>query len=204
MALRFCRFPHRLVLSVALVALTALCSKAQSGSTNASTLAPDVTTKIDSIAQQVLASTGVPSASISIVKDGKIAYSNAFGMARLEPPTPATPQMRYSIGSASKQFTAAAMLMLQQDGKLNVDDPVSKYLPDLTRANDVTIRMLLSHTSGYQDFWAEDYVMPPMLKPANPQYILNTWAKKPLDFDPGTNGSIRTRTTSSPEELSSW
>jgi D-alanyl-D-alanine carboxypeptidase len=186
MAVRFCRSQHKLVLAIVFFALTAPCLEAQPGSTKASTLSPDLTAKIDSIAQEVLSSTGVPSASISIVKDGKIAYSNAFGMARLEPPTPATPQMRYSIGSVSKQFTAAAILLLQQDGKLKVDDPVSKFLPDLTRANEVTIRMLLSHTSGYQDFWAEDYVMPPMLKPANPQYILETWAKKPLDFDPGT------------------
>ena len=59
--------------------------------------------------------------------------------------------MRYSIGSISKQFTAAAILLLEQQGKLSIDDPVSKYIPDLTRANEVTIRMLLSHTAGYQD-----------------------------------------------------
>ncbi len=61
--------------------------------------------------------------------------------------------MRYSVGSISKQFTAAAILLLEQQGKLSIDDPVSKYISDLTRANEVTIRMLLSHTAGYQDFW---------------------------------------------------
>ncbi len=195
MALCLCRFPGKLLPPVALLLLTTFCSEALPSAASVqvsadwvqvSTLDPDVTTKIDSIAHDVLATTGVPSASISIVKGGNIVYNKAFGMARIEPPTPATPQMRYSIGSVSKQFTAAAILLLEQDGKLKVDDPVSRYLPELTRANDVTIRMLLSHTSGYQDFWAEDYVMPPMLKPATPQYILDTWAKKPLDFDPGT------------------
>ena len=94
--------------------------------------------------------------------------------------------MRYSIGSISKQFTAAAILMLQEQGKLSVDDPVGKYIPGLTRGSEVTIREILSHTSGYQDYWPEDYVMTPMLQTTTARQILDTWAKKPLDFDPGT------------------
>ena len=128
----------------------------------------------------------MPSASIAIVKDGRIAYLQAYGLARLSPPMEATPQMQYSVGSISKQFTAAAVLLLAQEGKLTLDDPVSKYLPELTRANEVTIRMLLSHTSGYQDYWPEDYVMTSMMVPTTAQHILDVWAKKPLDFDPGT------------------
>jgi len=94
--------------------------------------------------------------------------------------------MRYSIGSISKQFTAAAILMLQEEGKLSLDDAVGKYIPGLTEGNKVTIRQILSHTSGYQDYWPEDYVMTPMLKPESAQQIIDTWAKKPLDFEPGT------------------
>ncbi len=94
--------------------------------------------------------------------------------------------MRYAIGSISKQFTAAAILLLQQEGKLSLDDPVSRFIPGLTRGNEVTVRQLLSHTSGYQDFWPQDYVMPMMLKPTTPQSIADRWAKQPLDFDPGT------------------
>jgi CubicO group peptidase (beta-lactamase class C family) len=149
-------------------------------------LSPDQRSKIDEAAQRVLDQTGVPSASIAIVEKGQIVYTHAYGKARLDPPTPATQQMRYSIGSISKQFTAAAILLLQQQGKLSIDDPVSKYIPGLTRGDEVTIRMLLSHTSGYQDYWPEDYLMPPMRKATTAQYILDTWARKPLDFDPGT------------------
>jgi CubicO group peptidase (beta-lactamase class C family) len=94
--------------------------------------------------------------------------------------------MRYSIGSISKQFTASAILLLQEQGKLSLDDKVAKFIPDLTRANEVTIRQLLSHTSGYQDYWPQDYVMPFMLKPVTAQKILDQWARKPLDFEPGT------------------
>ncbi len=148
-------------------------------------LPPDVRQKIDDVAQDVLSKTGVPSASIAVVKDGRIAYLQAYGMARLDPATPATPNMRYCIGSISKQFTAAAILLLEEQGKLSLEDQVSKFVPDLTRASEVTIRQLLSHTSGYQDFWPQDYVMPRILLPVTAREILDTWAKKPLDYDPG-------------------
>lgn len=142
--------------------------------------------QVDRIAHDVLASTGVPSASVAIVRDNQIAYTHAYGDASLLPHVPARPAMRYSIGSISKQFTATAILMLADQGKLSLDDPVSRFLPELTRASEVKIRQLLSHTSGYQDYWPQDYVMPMMLQPTTAQKILDMWARKPLDFDPGT------------------
>jgi CubicO group peptidase (beta-lactamase class C family) len=63
---------------------------------------------------------------------------------------------------------------------------VGKYVPGLTRGDEVSIRQILSHTAGYQDFWPEDYLMTPMMKPATAQEIVDKWAKKPLDFEPGT------------------
>jgi CubicO group peptidase (beta-lactamase class C family) len=149
-------------------------------------LSPDLQQKIDTLATDALSKSGVPSASLAVVQSGKIVYLHAYGDARLDPRAPATPSMRYSIGSISKQFTAASILLLQEQGKLSLDDKLSKFLPDLTRANDVTLRQLLSHTSGYQDYWPQDYVMPNMLQPTTAQHILDLWARKPLDFDPGT------------------
>ncbi|MGD0911272.1 MAG: serine hydrolase domain-containing protein [Terracidiphilus sp.] len=150
------------------------------------TISPDLRAKIDRIADQVLQQTGVPSASVAVVQHGKVVYTHAFGLSSLEPPKKATPDMRYSIGSISKQFTATAILLLEEEGKLSIDDPVGKYVSGLTRGDDVTIRQILSHTSGYQDYWPEDYVMTPMLKPETARQIMDTWAKKPLDFEPGT------------------
>jgi D-alanyl-D-alanine carboxypeptidase len=150
------------------------------------TLDPDSRVRIDRIAAQVLEQTGVPSASIALVKGGKLVYTHAYGKARLDPATAATAEMRYSIGSISKQFTATAILLLQEQGKLSLDEAVGKYVLDLTRGNEVTIRQILSHTSGYQDYWPEDYVMTPMLHPETALQILDAWAKKPLDFEPGT------------------
>jgi D-alanyl-D-alanine carboxypeptidase len=150
------------------------------------TVTPAVASGIDAAAADVLKSTGTPSASVAVVEGGKVAYVKAYGLARLDPAMKAEAGMQYSIGSISKQFTAAVILLLQQDGKLKLDDPVGKYLPELTRANEVTIRQVLSMTSGYQDFWPEDYVMTTMMKSTNPQGILDVWAKKALDFEPGT------------------
>jgi D-alanyl-D-alanine carboxypeptidase len=153
---------------------------------NPAELPAAVRAEIDAAARKTLAATGVPSASVSIVRDGRIVYLQAYGKARLDTPAPATPPMRYSIGSISKQFTACAVMLLVDERKLSLDDPVSHYLPELTRAGEVTIRQLLSHTSGYQDYWPQDYVPPFMRKPVTAQRILDLWARKPLDFDPGT------------------
>ncbi len=173
--------PHRKLLFVLPILLLSLSpARAQSS------LSPDLQQKIDAIAADALTKTGVPSASVAVVQDAHIVYLHTYGDAHLDPRTPATPSMRYSIGSISKQFTAASILLLQEQGKLSLDDKVSKFLPDLTRANEVTIRQLLSHTSGYQDYWPQDYVMPNMLQPTTAQHILDIWARKPLDFDPGT------------------
>src|ERR1700745_3814663 len=79
-----------------------------------STLARDLREKIDKAAQDVLTHTGVPSASVAVLQDGRLAYRQAYGNARLEPKVSARSEMRYSIGSISKQFTAAAILLLQE------------------------------------------------------------------------------------------
>lgn len=142
--------------------------------------------RVDAIAAGVMEQRGVPSASVAVVQGGKLVYTHAYGRAHINPDKKATPEMRYSIGSISKQFTAAAILILQEKGKLQLDDPVGKYIPGLTRGDEVTIREILSHTSGYQDYWPEDYLMKSMEQPTTAQEILDHWAKKPLDFEPGT------------------
>ena len=149
-------------------------------------LPADLAAKIDKIANDALAKSGVPSASVAVVRDGKLAYAKAYGHERLDPETPATSAMRYSIGSISKEFTAAAILMLQQQGKLSLDDKIAKFFPDLTDADRITIRQILSHTSGYRDFWPQDYLMPMMKQSTTPGHIMDVWARKPLDFPPGS------------------
>src|SRR5438067_1712097 len=177
---------RRLKLLICSFLFSAIVAFATLYATPQTQLPADLIDKIDKVATDALTRTGVPSASIAVVKDGQVVYVKAYGDARLEPKTPATAEMRYSIGSISKQFTAAAILLLQEQGKLSLDDKVGKFVPDLTRGNEVTIRQLLSHTSGYQDYWPQDYVMPMMLQPVTTQKIMDLWARKPLDFEPGT------------------
>ena len=129
---------------------------------------------------------GAPSVSVAVVEDGKLSFAKAFGMADAAASRAADSGTRYSIGSISKQFTAAALLLLQEQGRLSLDDRVSKYFPDLTRASEISLRQLLSHTSGYEDYAPQDYLIPEWKQDTTPQAILNQWAKKPLDFDPGT------------------
>ena len=161
-------------------------SPASSASEETNSLPSEVGKKIDEATTKMLSESGVPSASIAVVKDGKRAYTKAYGLADIASHRPATTSMIYRVGSISKQFTAASILLLAEDGKLSLDDPVGRWLPDLTRANEVTIRQVLSMTSGYQDYWPQDYVMPSMMKATSPEEILKDWAQKPLDFEPGT------------------
>jgi CubicO group peptidase (beta-lactamase class C family) len=146
----------------------------------------DIPATIDKIANDVLTESGVPSASVAAVRDGKIIYLHAYGDARLEPKTAATPQMRYSIGSISKQLTATAVLLLIEDGKIALDDTVGKYVPNLMRGDEITIRQILSHTSGYRDYAPQDYMIPEWTRPIADNTLVEKWAHQPLDFEPGT------------------
>src|SRR5262245_38511182 len=149
-------------------------------------LPPDVAAKIDERVQAAIEQVQAPSASIAVVLDGKIAYLKAYGHARLAPDkVVATTETRYAIGSVSKQMVAAAVLLLVQKGKLKLDDPVGKYVSGLTDEDKITIRQLLNHTSGYRDYYPQDYVFPAMKLPIMPSRILDQWARIPLDFQPG-------------------
>jgi CubicO group peptidase (beta-lactamase class C family) len=138
---------------------------------------------IDGSMREWLARTGAPSVSIAVVSGNEIAYAKAYGQSRLHPALQATPLTRYPIGSILKQFIAASVLILQQEGKLSLDDKVSKYFPEFTRADDITIRELLSHTSGYPDDAPQDFFTPAMGKP----HDFREGAMKPLTFEPGTD-----------------
>ena len=179
--------PARRLLCLATASTLFLLSPARADAPAADVaLSADTQRRIDQAAAEVLAKTGAASASVSIVKDGRIAYAKAYGDARRDPKQPAQAATRYAIGSISKQLTAAAILLLVQDGKLSLDEPVEKHVPGLTRGGDITIRQLLSHTSGYQDYWPQDYMFPLMTEPAAPELIMDRWARKPLDYEPGT------------------
>jgi CubicO group peptidase (beta-lactamase class C family) len=155
------------------------------GPAYAQQLTIEQTQKVDAIVAEALSSTGVPSASIAIVQGGKIVYARAYGDQGPNLKGPSA-DAKYPIASISKQFTAAALLLLEHEGKLSLDDKVAKFLPDVSGADRISIRQLLSHTAGLQDYWPQDYSFAAMEKPVTPQQIVDRWGKKPLDFEPGT------------------
>ncbi len=148
-------------------------------------LTPAETAKIDTLVRSTLADTGVPSASIAVVRGGRLVLAKAYGKASEAIPV-ARADLPYQIASISKQFTATAMQLLEDDGKLKLDDTVATYIPGITGGDRITLRQLLSHTSGLQDYWPQDYSFAAMATPVTPQQIVDRWAKKPLDFEPGT------------------
>ena len=167
---------QRLLLAAALIAPAPASAQA---------LSPAETAQIDAIVTKSLADTGVPSASIAVVRGDRIVLAKAYGK-QSETSKTADPNAPYQIASISKQFTAAAILLLEDEGKLSLDDTVARYVPGVTDGDKITIRQLLSHTSGLQDYWPQDYSFKAMATRVTPQQIVDRWAKKPLDFAPGT------------------
>ena len=97
--------------------------------------------------------TETPGCAVGVAEQGRIVLEKAYGMADLEHGVPNRPDTIFEAGSVSKQFTAAAVLLLARDGKLSLDDPVRKYIPELPDyAAPITIRQMLHHTSGLRDW----------------------------------------------------
>src|SRR6266849_4969771 len=100
-----------------------------------------------------LAKPGSPGCALGVYRDGKIIYAKGYGLANIEQNVPITPQSVFDIGSTSKQFTAASILLLEKQGKLSVNDDVRKYVPELPDyGQKITILQLLNHTSGLRDY----------------------------------------------------
>jgi CubicO group peptidase (beta-lactamase class C family) len=121
---------------------------------HAQTLQPDVTKKVNKLFEK-WDRPGSPGCALGVYKDGQIVYKRGYGMANLNDDVPITPATVFHVASMSKQFTAASILLLAQQGKLSLDDDVHKYIPELQDfGNRITLRHLLHHTSGLRDQWA--------------------------------------------------
>ncbi len=125
----------------------------------------------------------MPGASVLVAQNGDIVYQKGFGYADIEKKIPVIPDTKFKIGSISKQFTAVAILKLQEEGKIKIEDKISKYIPEFPRGNEVTIYQLLTHTSGIHDYSVQPNL--DMTKPITPQALLDIIKKLPYDFNPG-------------------
>ena len=147
---------------------------------------PTLSHRVDRWVDSVRQIQQIPGLSIAVMRDGKMIHAKGFGLANVEHQVPATPETVYQSGSVGKQFTATLVMMLVEDGKISLDDPVRKYLPDApTTWDGITIRRLLSHTSGLGDYPSDldlrrDYTEEQFLK-----MVFGT----PLQFAPGDQWS---------------
>ena len=127
--------------------------------------------------------------SIAIVKDGQVVLAKGYGKRSLEDRRPVEPDTLFAIGSVTKQFTCACVLLLAEDGKLSANDPVAKYYPNLTRAKDITLLDLMNHVSGYPDYYPLDFVDRRMQAAIAEDELLRQYAGGKLDFEPGSKYS---------------
>jgi len=180
--------------SVHRILLVAVCPAAlqaqQPGATPATTprLDPRASAAIDTVFSP-FARSGSPGCAVGVFQNGSVLFSRGYGFANLTNDVPITPATRFTVGSVSKQFTAASIALLVRAGRLSLDDDIRKYVPELpVYSTPITMRHLVHHTSGLRDFWElvdlagmrfdDGYAVNDMLSLASKQRALN--------FEPGT------------------
>jgi CubicO group peptidase (beta-lactamase class C family) len=124
--------------------------------------------------------------SVAIVRDGNLVLAKGYGQASIKAGTPVSTDAMFAIGSVTKQFTCACVLLLAEEGKLSVHDKVSRYFPNVTRADAISLLDLMNHTSGIPDYYPLDFVDRRMQKPIDPDALIVQYAGGKVDFEPGT------------------
>src|SRR3954452_23486730 len=138
----------------ALLAVIAAATAAATACAQATPSANSTTAAIDRVFKDWQSKDG-PGCAVGVSRDGRILYQHGYGMANLETGTAIGPASIFHVASVSKQFTATAIMLRAEDGKLSVDDNIRKYLPEIPDyGTPITIRHLLTHTSGLRDQWA--------------------------------------------------
>lgn len=125
------------------------------------------------------------SGAVLVAKKGEIIYKDAFGLANREWNIPNTVDTKFRIGSLTKQFTSAAILQLAAAGKLNLDDPIGKYIKNFPKSDSVTIHMLLNHTSGIKSYTNMLKFGTVLTVPLSKDSIINFFKNEPYEFSPG-------------------
>ncbi|MBW2936781.1 beta-lactamase family protein [Aureisphaera sp. CAU 1614] len=147
-------------------------------------VAQTLESKIDSLLQPIFQKDG-PGGVFLVSKDCEPIYLKAFGKSNIELDVTMTPDNVFQIGSMTKQFTAIAIMMLEEQGKLNVNDPISKFIPDYPKGDNITIHHLLTHTSGIKDFTKMKSIMNIARKDMASKELVEFFMDEPVDFEPG-------------------
>ena len=138
---------------------------------------------VDSIVQNIMRQYHMPGTALAVMREGKIVRAQGYGLANVELNVPISPETIFQSGSMGKQFTATAIMMLVEEGKMGLDDKITKYFPGSPPAwDDITIRRLLTHTSGIKDYSEKDINFRLDYSEAE---LLKIFQDFPLDFPPG-------------------
>ena len=128
----------------------------------------------------------IPGASVAAIKDGKVVLAKGYGLANVELSVPTTEHTAYQLASVTKTFTATAIMLLVKDGKIKLEDSITKLVPDLPKAWDpVTVKHLLNHTSGIKSYTNVKDFFKTIRKDYTHREIIDLVAKEPLEFEPG-------------------
>jgi CubicO group peptidase (beta-lactamase class C family) len=148
---------------------------------------PAAADPVDDYVLTVMAGRKIPGVSVAVLRDGKVVKSKGYGFANLEHDVAATPDTIYQSGSVGKQFTAAGILMLAEEGKLGLDDRLSKHFAEGPSSwHRITIRHLLTHTSGLKDYGSDEI---DFRKDYTEEEYLDVIRRMPIEFEPGTQWS---------------
>jgi CubicO group peptidase (beta-lactamase class C family) len=147
---------------------------------------PGLEEEMDSYLQAHVA-TGRFMGTVLVARGDEVLFERAYGMADLELGAPNTPRTRYKVGSLTKQFTAALILKVQEEGRLSVEDTLATYLPDFPRGEEITVHQLLNHTAGVFNYTNSPDLPQLARQELTLDELIATFADRPLDFEPGTN-----------------
>jgi CubicO group peptidase (beta-lactamase class C family) len=129
----------------------------------------------------------MPGVAVLVARDGKILFQSGSGLADIEKKTPITKDTKFRIGSVTKQFTAAAIMKLAEQGKLSIDDSLAKYFPDVPNAKDIQLRHLLTHTSGLGSYTDRGDFFKKVTNPIAPDALIASMSQDKPEFAPGTS-----------------
>ena len=170
------------------VAALTLCMTSVGGVVQAAELTPDRRARLEAAIDATVAEGRAVGVSVAVLQDEHLVFTHSAGLADLERNAPATATTVYRIASLTKQFTAAGVLLLAEQGRLSIDDRLSVYLPDFPRADEVSLRDLLNHTAGVHNYTESEAADRISVTGATvPELIAAIASQDPLyDFAPGT------------------
>ena len=174
---------------VRLLSLLLTGSFVASASAETAQLPPVLAKRIEADVKAALHRFEVPGAAVMVIKSGRVSFIGTYGMRDSARKLPVRPDTLFEIGSITKQFTAASILQLQEAGRLQIDEPLSKYLPDAPHAKEVTLRQLLTLTSGLHDYLDDPRIEQLVVRPIAYRDLIARIASRPLDFPPGSRWS---------------